>query len=121
MESEFFTESKTKPKFKITNTGKVLIGLTGQLRVLFNFSLLTKIIIFYVIGGIAIGLSVICAPFVAPALRKHCLPYVPATTQQVENIMSVLGKPVVGNVSPRLLDIGSGDGRIVIGLFFQII
>lgn len=29
MESEFFTESKTKPKFKITNTGKVLIGLTG--------------------------------------------------------------------------------------------
>lgn len=28
--------------------------------------------------------------------------------------MSVLGKPVVGNVSPRLLDIGSGDGRIVI-------
>lgn len=31
--------------------------------------------------------------------------------------MSVLGKPVVGNVSPRLLDIGSGDGRIVIGMF----
>lgn len=70
---------------------------------------------FFVLGGVAIGLSIICAPFVAPALRKYCLPYVPATTQQVENIMSVLGKPVVGNVSPRLLDIGSGDGRIVIG------
>lgn len=35
MESEFFSDTKTKPKFKITNTGKVLIGLTGLLRVLF--------------------------------------------------------------------------------------
>lgn len=30
MELEFISEeSKTKPKFKISNTGKVLIGLTG--------------------------------------------------------------------------------------------
>lgn len=35
MDSELFLESKTKPTFKITNTGKVLIGLTGLLWVLF--------------------------------------------------------------------------------------
>uniref|UniRef100_A0A8C7HPD2 ATP synthase subunit C lysine N-methyltransferase n=1 Tax=Oncorhynchus kisutch TaxID=8019 RepID=A0A8C7HPD2_ONCKI len=48
-------------------------------------------------------------PFVAPALRKVCLPYVPATTAQVENVLKVLQAR-----SGSLVDIGSGDGRIVI-------
>lgn len=63
-------------------------------------------------GGIGIGLSVICVPFVAPAFRKYCLPYVPATTNQIENICRILQ----GNSGKKLLDIGSGDGRIVIGM-----
>lgn len=62
-------------------------------------------------GGAAIGLSVICAPFVAPAFRKYCLPYVPATNNQINNIVKLLK----ANTNERLLDIGSGDGRIVIG------
>lgn len=68
---------------------------------------------FIILGGIGLGFSIICAPFVAPAFRKYCLPYVPATTEQVNNILSVLknGKPT------KLLDIGSGDGRIVIGRY----
>ena len=61
-------------------------------------------------GGSAIALSLICLPFVTPALRRICLPYVPATTTQVDNVM----KAVAGNGSVKnLIDIGSGDGRIV--------
>lgn len=63
-------------------------------------------------GGIGIGFTIICYPFVAPAFRKYCLPYVPATTTQVDNIMVALRQ---STKSGKLLDIGSGDGRIVIG------
>lgn len=60
-------------------------------------------------GGAALLLSGICVPFVTPALRRVCLPYVPATTKQVENVISALkGR------SGSLIDIGSGDGRIVL-------
>lgn len=61
-------------------------------------------------GGVGIGLTVVCASFVAPAFRRYCLPYVPATTEQVKNVLSFLPK----NASGKLIDIGSGDGRIVI-------
>nr|CAD7392683.1 unnamed protein product [Timema cristinae] len=61
------------------------------------------------VGGVAVGLSVICLPFVSPALRRICLPYVPATSVQVNNVLSAL----TGR-SGRLLDLGSGDGRIVL-------
>lgn len=63
-------------------------------------------------GGVGVGLSVICYSFVAPAFRRICLPYVPATTEQVNNVLQFLPR----NTSKRLLDIGSGDGRIVLGL-----
>ena len=62
---------------------------------------------------IAIALSVICAPFVAPAFRKVCLPYVPATTNQVNNVLRAL-KGRSGNI----VDLGSGDGRIVSNFVF---
>lgn len=55
------------------------------------------------------GLSVICVPFVSPALRKFCLPYIPATKQQINNIFKALECQ-----KGTLLDIGSGDGRIVL-------
>lgn len=63
-------------------------------------------------GGIAIGLTVVCASFVAPAFRRVCLPYVPATSEQIRNVLSLLP----GNAKGRLLDIGSGDGRIVMAI-----
>lgn len=66
-------------------------------------------------GGVALGLTVICAPFVSPALRKFCLPYIPATNEQVKNIFLALNNcKAKGN----LVDLGSGDGRIVIGTLF---
>uniref|UniRef100_A0A3P9IN54 FATP synthase c subunit lysine N-methyltransferase n=1 Tax=Oryzias latipes TaxID=8090 RepID=A0A3P9IN54_ORYLA len=61
------------------------------------------------IGGSLVALYAVAAPFVAPALRKVCLPFVPATTAQVQNVLQVLRRR-----SGTLVDIGSGDGRIVI-------
>ncbi|XP_046399774.1 ATP synthase subunit C lysine N-methyltransferase isoform X2 [Ischnura elegans] len=59
--------------------------------------------------GAAILLTAVCAPFVFPALRRVCLPYVPATTTQVNNVFQALkGR------SGSLVDLGSGDGRIVL-------
>ncbi|XP_076152012.1 ATP synthase subunit C lysine N-methyltransferase isoform X1 [Alosa pseudoharengus] len=62
-----------------------------------------------VVGGSLVALYAVAGPFVAPALRKICLPYVPATSVQVENVLKVLRYR-----SGSLVDIGSGDGRIVI-------
>uniref|UniRef100_A0A8C5C4V3 FATP synthase c subunit lysine N-methyltransferase n=1 Tax=Gadus morhua TaxID=8049 RepID=A0A8C5C4V3_GADMO len=62
-----------------------------------------------IIGGSLVALYAVTAPFVTPALRKICLPFVPATTTQVENVLKVLRTR-----SGTLVDIGSGDGRIVI-------
>ncbi|XP_076758640.1 ATP synthase subunit C lysine N-methyltransferase isoform X2 [Xylocopa sonorina] len=59
-------------------------------------------------GGVATAISVICISFVSPAFRKICLPYVPATTQQVHNVLQALN-----GYSGSLIDLGSGDGRIV--------
>lgn len=61
-------------------------------------------------GLTALGISALCFPFVAPALRRICLPYVPASTSQVENVVKAL---TLRNAKGRLIDLGSGDGRIV--------
>ncbi|XP_070700648.1 ATP synthase subunit C lysine N-methyltransferase [Pempheris klunzingeri] len=62
-----------------------------------------------VLGGSLVALYAVAAPFVTPALRKVCLPFVPATTAQVQNVLTALRAR-----SGTLVDIGSGDGRIVI-------
>ncbi|XP_023943881.2 ATP synthase subunit C lysine N-methyltransferase [Bicyclus anynana] len=81
------TETKTQNTSKLSQLGKVLI---------------------YTTGGLAVGVSIVCIPFVSPAFRKVCLPYVPATTDQLAGVTAALkGR------SGRLLDVGSGDGRIV--------
>ncbi|XP_048466806.1 ATP synthase subunit C lysine N-methyltransferase isoform X2 [Rhincodon typus] len=62
-----------------------------------------------VVSGAGLALSLGAAPFVAPALRRVCLPFVPASPAQVETVLQML-KGRRG----KLVDIGSGDGRIVI-------
>lgn len=59
-------------------------------------------------GGIATAISIVCFPFVSPAFRKICLPYVPATRQQIKNVIRALN-----GRSGSFIDLGSGDGRIV--------
>lgn len=85
---DFQSKLDTKPQSRLSPLGKVLIFTTG---------------------GLAVGVSIICIPFVAPAFRKVCLPYVPATTDQLAGVTAALkGR------SGKLLDVGSGDGRIVL-------
>lgn len=60
------------------------------------------------LGGSLLALHAVAAPFVAPALRKVCLPFVPATAAQVDNVLRVLQSR-----TGTLVDIGSGDGKIV--------
>ncbi|XP_044763129.1 ATP synthase subunit C lysine N-methyltransferase [Coccinella septempunctata] len=71
-----------------TTTGQVILGITG---------------------GIALGLTLVSSSFVRPAFRKYCLPYIPATDEQIKNVLTALK-----NRRGLLLDLGSGDGRIVI-------
>lgn len=68
-----------------------------------------------VVGGSLVALYAVTGPFVAPALRKVCLPFVPATRTQIENVLTVLKTR-----SGSLVDIGSGDGRIVSFLIWTI-
>ncbi|PAA66902.1 hypothetical protein BOX15_Mlig008015g3, partial [Macrostomum lignano] len=65
----------------------------------------------------ALGMVFAAAPFLTPALRRHALPFVPATDSQVANVFSLLKKnnriTKVPSMPVRLIDLGSGDGRIV--------
>ncbi|KAL7297714.1 hypothetical protein TKK_0008750 [Trichogramma kaykai] len=62
-----------------------------------------------IFGGVGIAITAISLPFCSPAFRRICLPFCPASNEQVQNVMKALkGK------QGTLLDIGSGDGRIVI-------
>ncbi|XP_065222700.1 ATP synthase subunit C lysine N-methyltransferase [Planococcus citri] len=65
-------------------------------------------ILLSITGGTAVTISLLAAPFLSPAFRKICLPYVPATSTQMSNVMKALR-----NRSGKLVDLGSGDGRIV--------
>ena len=62
----------------------------------------------WIVTGACFGLFAVTIPFVIPALRKHCLPYVPATPVQIRTVLSQLkGR------SGKVVDLGSGDGRVV--------
>lgn len=82
-------EDARNPKTK-SKLGKVVLGITG---------------------AAAVGIVLVTTPFVTPALRKICLPYVPATERQIANILRI-GQASKNNGS-TLVDLGSGDGRVV--------
>lgn len=88
--AEISSATNTKPK-QMSYVGKFLIGTSA---------------------AVAVGISIVCFPFVSPALRRFTLPFIPATDSQLKNIMKVL--PKTPGKNDRVLDIGSGDGRIVI-------
>ncbi|CAF1288955.1 unnamed protein product [Adineta ricciae] len=58
------------------------------------------------------GRILLAAPFLTPALRRHALPYVPATREQLDNIFHLL-RQYSTKQRRHLIDLGSGDGRIV--------
>lgn len=61
------------------------------------------------LGAVSLGISVVSFSFIVPAFRKICLPFVPATDNQVKNVLKFLK-----NRKGPVLDLGSGDGRLVI-------
>lgn len=62
----------------------------------------------WVVGGAGIAVIIGAIPFLSPALRRICLPYVPATPTQLSRVISI-----VGGAPKHVIDVGSGDGRIV--------
>ena len=68
----------------------------------------TGLAIACIIGGASFGLVALTIPFLLPALRKYCLPYVPASPLQTEKVLHhIKGRP------GKMVDLGSGDGRVV--------
>ena len=67
-----------------------------------------KIVGASIFGASIAGLLLGPVAFISPAFRKICLPFIPATPSQLRNISTAL----TGRTG-RLLDVGSGDGRIV--------
>lgn len=61
-------------------------------------------------GSVSITLLSICLPFIFPAFRPIVLPFIPATDSQISNILKIVKK----SKPSTLIDLGSGDGRIVI-------
>jgi len=66
---------------------------------------------FAAVSAITGGLVAVSVPFILPAFRKVCLPYVPATTTQVKHVAQALGR-ASGRRAQNVAEIGSGDGRI---------
>lgn len=63
----------------------------------------------FCLGGLAVMITVASVPFLSPAFRKICLPFVPASEPQIINVLRALKCR-----SGTLVDLGSGDGRIVV-------
>ena len=71
-------------------------------------------------GISALGILAVSIPFLTPALRRICLPFVPATDAQVRNVLQALkSQPRKSSVKPKVVDLGSGDGRIVFSVARQ--
>eukprot|EP01134_Creolimax_fragrantissima_P002604 CFRG2604T1 len=60
-------------------------------------------------GVVLLGFCAGAAPFVMPAFRKNCLPYVSATNKQIGMCLALKNPK-----HKTLVDLGSGDGRVVI-------
>ena len=65
------------------------------------------------LGATALGVTALSASFVAPAFRRVCIPYVPASDRQVANVRALLERAQRAAPIAPLVDLGSGDGRIV--------
>ena len=66
-----------------------------------------------VLGGLGVAaLHAVALPFLLPALRKHCLPYVAANAEQLELVTSIAKRRGLR----RVVDLGSGDGVVCVEL-----
>ena len=74
----------------------------------------------YLLGGVLLSVYALTTPFITPAFRKIILPYVPATAQQQENVLRFakdhLSAMTNKKKATNSIDLGSGDGRITLGI-----
>ena len=66
-----------------------------------------------VVGVLAVAINVVAFPFLTPALRRLGVPFIPATHNQLACVLRHLKKES-GKAYPSMVDLGSGDGRVVI-------
>lgn len=70
--------------------------------------------------GIGLGvISALLGPFLSPALRRHVLPYIPATDSQLASSIRLAKSGLMKKRKNldglgEVIDLGSGDGRVVI-------
>ena len=64
-------------------------------------------------AGVPLTILVVAYPFVSGVLRRHFLPYLPATDIQLANVRTLLTRHRPPSKYPNLVDVGSGDGRVV--------
>eukprot|EP01050_Picozoa_sp_SAG11_P029118 SAG11_NODE_8065_length_1063_cov_14.488589_1_plen_126_part_00 len=62
-------------------------------------------------GAVTVAMVGGAWPFISPAFRRHVLPFIPASDQQVNNVLRAIKYRPQGS---RFVDLGSGDGRITI-------
>ena len=64
-------------------------------------------------AGVPLTILVVAYPFVSGVIRRHFLPYLPATDLQLANVRTLLSRHRPPSKYPNLVDVGSGDGRVV--------
>ena len=81
----------------------------------------SRLAVAFAAGAVAASVVCILTPFISPALRSVCLPYVPATSRQLDNVAQLLRHAEIHESRHigNLLDVGSGDGRVV-SIFFHL-
>ncbi|TNN15553.1 hypothetical protein EWB00_001201 [Schistosoma japonicum] len=70
-------------------------------------------------GVMAIASHYIFWSFISPVFRRFCLPFLPATSSQLDNTYTLLEYAQSRNCDRSLgsvIDLGSGDGRVLIDL-----
>ena len=66
------------------------------------------------VGVVGFGFAVMVGPFLAPAFRRLTIPWMATPTYVIRNALSKLPAHKIPISNRQLVDLGSGDGRIVI-------
>ena len=66
------------------------------------------------VGVVGLGFAVMVGPFLAPAFRRLTIPWMATPTYVIRNALNKLPAHKIPISNRQLVDLGSGDGRIVI-------
>ena len=106
LSSSTTTPTTTKTPSPITTTTSSSSSTTSKSPLGKTNALLT-------IGAASLGFAIVVGPFLAPAFRKLCVPWMGTPHSVIRNALEKLPTKVPTS-QRRLVDLGSGDGRFVI-------